>query len=63
MKFTPSRLQDDEAALPARDHDRGGCIAPKGLPLLATIMLGNLMKESGVVARLTGRRKTRSPTW
>jgi oxaloacetate decarboxylase beta subunit len=31
----------------------GGCIAPKGLPLLATIMLGNLMKESGVVARLT----------
>jgi Na+-transporting methylmalonyl-CoA/oxaloacetate decarboxylase beta subunit len=24
------------------------------LPLLATIMLGNLMKESGVVARLTG---------
>ena len=32
----------------------GGCIAPKGLPLLATIMLGNLMRESGVVARLTG---------
>lgn len=31
----------------------GGLIAPKGLPLLATIMLGNLMKESGVVARLT----------
>jgi oxaloacetate decarboxylase beta subunit len=31
----------------------GGSIAPKGLPLLATIMLGNLMKESGVVARLT----------
>ncbi len=31
----------------------GGCIAPKGLPLLATIMLGNLMKESGVVGRLT----------
>jgi oxaloacetate decarboxylase beta subunit len=31
----------------------GGVIAPKGLPLLATIMLGNLMRESGVVARLT----------
>jgi oxaloacetate decarboxylase beta subunit len=31
----------------------GGLIAPKGLPLLATIMLGNLMRESGVVNRLT----------
>lgn len=31
----------------------GGLIAPMGLPLLATIMLGNLMKESGVVPRLT----------
>jgi len=31
----------------------GGIIAPKGLPLIGTIMLGNLMKESGVVARLT----------
>jgi oxaloacetate decarboxylase beta subunit len=31
----------------------GGLIAPSGLPLLATIMLGNLMKESGVVGRLT----------
>ncbi len=31
----------------------GGFIAPQGLPLLATIMLGNLMKESGVVGRLT----------
>ncbi|MCJ7664275.1 MAG: sodium ion-translocating decarboxylase subunit beta [Desulfobacterales bacterium] len=31
----------------------GGLIAPKGLPLLGTIMLGNLMKESGVVSRLT----------
>ena len=31
----------------------GGLIAPKGLPLLGTIMLGNLMRESGVVARLT----------
>ena len=30
----------------------GGLIAPKGLPLLGTIMLGNLMKESGVVKRL-----------
>ena len=30
----------------------GGLIAPMGLALLATIMLGNLMKESGVVARL-----------
>ena len=31
----------------------GGLIAPNGLPLLATIMLGNLMKECGVVGRLT----------
>jgi sodium ion-translocating decarboxylase beta subunit len=31
----------------------GGLIAPKGLPLLGTIMLGNLMRESGVVGRLT----------
>ena len=31
----------------------GGAIAPKGLPLLGTIMLGNLMRESGVVSRLT----------
>ena len=30
----------------------GGLIAPKGLPLLGTIMLGNLMKECGVVSRL-----------
>ncbi len=31
----------------------GGFIAPKGLPLLGTIMLGNLMRECGVVQRLT----------
>jgi sodium ion-translocating decarboxylase beta subunit len=31
----------------------GGLIAPRGLPLLGTIMLGNLMKESGAVSRLT----------
>jgi sodium ion-translocating decarboxylase beta subunit len=31
----------------------GGIIAPMGLPLLGTIMLGNLMKESGSVERLT----------
>ncbi len=31
----------------------GGLIAPQGLPLLGTIMLGNLMKESGAVARLS----------
>lgn len=30
-----------------------GLIAPKGLPLMGTIMLGNFMKECGVVARLT----------
>lgn len=30
----------------------GGFIAPKGLPLLGTIMLGNLMRESGAVSRL-----------
>jgi len=31
----------------------GGMIAPQGLPLLGTIMLGNLMKESGAVQRLS----------
>jgi oxaloacetate decarboxylase beta subunit len=30
-----------------------GLIAPKGLPLMGMIMLGNFMKESGVVSRLT----------
>jgi sodium ion-translocating decarboxylase beta subunit len=30
----------------------GGLIAPMGLPLLGTIMLGNFMKESGAVPRL-----------
>jgi oxaloacetate decarboxylase beta subunit len=30
----------------------GGLIAPQGVPLLATIMLGNLMRECGVVNRL-----------
>lgn len=35
----------------------GGAIAPKGLPLLGTIMLGNLMRESGVVSRLTDASK------
>ncbi len=30
-----------------------GIIAPKGLPLMASIMLGNLLKVSGVVTRLT----------
>lgn len=31
----------------------GGLIAPMGLPLLGTIMLGNLMRECGAVERLT----------
>jgi oxaloacetate decarboxylase beta subunit len=31
----------------------GGLVAPQGLPLIATIMLGNLMRECGVVSRLT----------
>jgi carboxybiotin decarboxylase len=31
----------------------GGLIAPMGLPLLGTIMLGNLMRECGAVDRLT----------
>src|SRR4030065_2046256 len=31
----------------------GGLIAPRGLPLLGTIMLGNFMKECGAVSRLT----------
>jgi len=31
-----------------------GIVAPKGLPLMGMIMLGNFMKVSGVVQRLTG---------
>ena len=31
----------------------GGLIAPKGIPLIGMICLGNFMKESGVVSRLT----------
>ena len=31
----------------------GGMSAPKGLPLLGAIMLGNFLRESGVVSRLT----------
>jgi carboxybiotin decarboxylase len=31
----------------------GSIVAPQGTPLLATVMLGNLMRESGVVERLT----------
>ena len=31
----------------------GGLIAPQGLPLIGTIMLGNLLKECAVVSRLT----------
>lgn len=31
-----------------------GLIAPKGLPLMGMVMLGNFMKVSGVVARLSG---------
>jgi carboxybiotin decarboxylase len=30
----------------------GGLIAPQGVPLLGTLMLGNLLRESGVVERL-----------
>jgi len=30
-----------------------GLLAPKGLPLMGTIMLGNFMRECGVVARLS----------
>jgi sodium ion-translocating decarboxylase beta subunit len=55
MKFTAKPVSKTTKLLfPLVITIVGGCIAPKGLPLLATIMLGNLMKESGVVARLTG---------
>ena len=54
-----ARLQDDQAPLsPSSSPSSRGLIAPKGLPLLGTIMLGNLMRECGVVTRLTeGLRK------
>ncbi len=32
----------------------GGILAPQGLPLLGTLMLGNLLRESGAVERLRG---------
>ena len=55
MKFTAKPVSKTTKLLfPLVITIVGGCIAPKGLPLLATIMLGNLMKECGVVARLTG---------
>jgi len=38
-----------------------GLIAPKGLPLMGMIMLGNFMKESGVVARLTHASENEIP--
>ena len=37
-------------------------LAPKGAPLIGTVMLGNLMRESGVVDRLKTPRRTKSPT-
>mgnify|MGYP002508644771 CR=1 FL=1 len=36
-----------------------GIILPSAIPLLGMLMLGNLMKESGVVPRLTNTAKTR----
>ncbi len=39
----------------------GGLIAPRGLPLLGTIMLGNFMKECGVVGRLTKAAENEIP--
>ncbi len=55
MKFTAKPVSKTTKLLfPLVITILGGCIAPKGLPLLGTIMLGNLMKECGVVARLTG---------
>ena len=36
-------------------------IAPKGAPLMGMIMLGNLMRESGVVARLVGAAENEIP--
>jgi len=54
MKFTAKPVSKTTKLLfPLVITILGGLIAPKGLPLLGTIMLGNLMKECGVVARLT----------
>jgi carboxybiotin decarboxylase len=54
MKFTAKPVSATTKMLfPLVITILGGLIAPQGLPLLGTIMLGNLMKESGVVARLT----------
>lgn len=36
-------------------------IAPMGTPLMGMLMLGNLMKESGVVSRLTGAAENEIP--
>jgi sodium ion-translocating decarboxylase beta subunit len=49
----PSVSQTTKILFPIIVTLLGGIIAPMGLPLLGTIMLGNLMKESGVVPRLT----------
>jgi oxaloacetate decarboxylase beta subunit len=54
MEYTPRPVSQRARILfPIVVTIFGGLIAPNGLPLLATIMLGNLMKESGVVSRLT----------
>ncbi len=52
--FTDSKPVSKEAKIvfPIVVTVVGGLIAPKGVPLLATIMLGNLMRECGVVNRL-----------
>lgn len=49
----PSVSKTTKIAFPLVVTIFGGLIAPKGLPLLGTIMLGNLMKECGAVSRLT----------
>ena len=48
----PSVSQRTKLLFPLVVTVLGGIIAPKGLPLLGTIMLGNFMKECGVVTRL-----------
>jgi carboxybiotin decarboxylase len=55
MKVTTSNVSTQTRLLfPIAVTVVTGLIAPKGLPLMGMIMLGNFMKESGVVQRLTG---------
>ena len=53
MEYTPSKFaQPIRVVFPIFVTVIVGLIAPKGIPLIGSLMLGNFLKESGVVDRL-----------